>query len=270
MLDAVGESEMHECKLLADALSTAYSSTKPFLGSTTAEAKDYLASNGVLLTMCGVGGDLLSANCSLLRAPSPASPHWWNSSGSAVEAQHWSGSWFNAVTGLSLYPGAVVGVIADPHATDLRCIYPTDAGTDKRDGAGCGPLAGDPTFGSEGAARLSPENHAAVRAQIRAHDARMEAAFPGRDWRDSDCAEYFQRGFHIEAQEMARRVAREGARQRAWNKLGPLGDLPAANETLVEIPIDSAIDAGGASLCRQDSPLPLPSIACPLTLPDPI
>ena len=65
VLDAAAESEMHpsatrvqaratdaltQCTRLASALSTAYRSTQPFLGSTTAEVKNYLASNGVLLT----------------------------------------------------------------------------------------------------------------------------------------------------------------------------------------------------------------------------
>jgi len=37
----------------------------------------------------------------------------------------------------------------------LRCLYPTDAGTDGRDNAGCGPLYTDPKVGSLGYCKLN-------------------------------------------------------------------------------------------------------------------
>ena len=162
------------CTLLASALSSAYMSTHSFMGSTTAEVKDYIASNGVLLTMCMAQ----NGNCSLLQ-PSPSQP----------KSEHWSGSWFNKVTDVHLLPGAALGVLANPHETDLRCIYPTDAGTDGRDNNGCGPMMGDAVFGSQGAAHLGPVKKAIVREQIREY---MTTTFPGRTWQNITCTEFFR------------------------------------------------------------------------------
>ena len=180
VLDAAAERETHECMQLAAALSTAYMSTKPFVGSTTAEVKHYLASNGVLLTMCGQQ----TANCSVLEPAIDPTDPWAND-------KHWSGSWLNSVTGVRRFPG-VIGVIADPTSLDLRCIYPTDAGTDGRDDAGCGPMSGDAKFGSGGAAHLGPALKAIAQEQIRA---RMATEFPGRTWQNITCPEFFRLSF---------------------------------------------------------------------------
>ena len=94
----------------------------------------------------------------------------------------------NNQTGFKIVPNALVGLIADPLGLDIRCIFPTDAGTDARDDNGCGPLAVDPQYGSDGAAKLGPVRRAEVRAYIENGVAKH---FPGKSWSEIPCVDMF-------------------------------------------------------------------------------
>ena len=59
-------------------------------------------------------------------------------------------------------------MIADPHATDLRCIYPMDADTDDWDDAGCGPVRVDANFGSNAIVASKPTSRAEEAAMAQA------------------------------------------------------------------------------------------------------
>ena len=82
-----------------------------------------------------------------------------------------------------------VGVAFDPAQLGQRfgvqCAYPTDAGTDARDGGGCGPPSWDPAFGSRGYAHLSVLERAAVRAGL---EGRKAAS--GKAWGGLSCADF--------------------------------------------------------------------------------
>jgi len=164
------------CTLLATALSTAYRSTTPFSGTTTASLQEYLQENGILFTMC-LDQKL---NCSLLQ---PLPPH------RQAPAPDWSGSWGNTRLGFRPIAASAVGQIANPGALNFTCLYPTDGATDGRDGDGCGPEAQDSVYGSEGASHLGPMKTWAARQQIRAY---MQRYFPGRTWQNISCIEFFR------------------------------------------------------------------------------
>jgi hypothetical protein len=109
------------CPEVAHALSSAFLSTERFNGTSKADLHSYLQSNGILFTMC-----MDASNCS---APWPPPPP-------PSAGPHWSGSWTNNLTGFHLIIGQAVGIVANPDALDLRCIYPTDGQTDVRDDDG--------------------------------------------------------------------------------------------------------------------------------------
>lgn len=158
------------CTLLAAAASTAFRSTQRFTGTSTPELQDFLYSNGLLVTMCASAG----YNCSTYRTPP------------STFSRHWSGSWASSAGG-GLYP-SIGGVIADPHALDIRCLYPVDGGTDLREDNGCGPWVNDTVFGANGASQMTPEQLAQARAWIRAY---TQENFPGRSWQDISCDDFF-------------------------------------------------------------------------------
>lgn len=158
------------CLQLASALSSAYQSTQPFTGTSKADLHSYLRSNGVLFTMC-----MDASNCSAAWPPPPP----------PSAGPHWSGSWINNRTGVHLIRDQAVGVVADPAALDLQCLYPTDGGTDARDENGCGPLISDPLYGSHGASNLTAAERAAFKQYV---DDQIAKSFPGKTWQQIPCA----------------------------------------------------------------------------------
>lgn len=157
------------CEDEAASLSSAFLSERRFNGSSTADLQAFLGSNGVLFTMCMIG-----TNCS---APWPPPPP-------PSAGPHWSGSWVSKSTGLHLVPGSALGVVAHPEALELRCIYPTDAGTDDRDEDGCGALIRDPTHGSHGASQMSPAEKRRTRLYI---EYVLATQFAGKRWQEIPC-----------------------------------------------------------------------------------
>jgi hypothetical protein len=165
------------CTRIAAELSAAYLSRRRFTGSNTTALQDFLASNGVLFSFCTLTKNgfiarynITTPNCSAFYTPSPPPgleyvPPWVTAYPDPPNT-HWSGSWVNADTGfLSVDNGdGAVGVIADPHALHIRCLYPTDGATDRRQDDGCGPLVGDPVYGRDGAVRMGPARAALRRA----------------------------------------------------------------------------------------------------------
>lgn len=131
------------CELAVE-LNRAFMSTERYDGQEKLEA--YMARTGILATMC-TGR---------------------NNSTCDEAMDHVSASWAsNSLTGYRLYPGQV-GWLLNPAALQVRCVYPTDASTDARDNAGCGPHSLDPVYGSKGYAQSSNARRLEVRLDIQA------------------------------------------------------------------------------------------------------
>ena len=80
--------------------------------------RDYLGANGILMSMCEGPCD-----------------------DDEFRMDHFSGSWLqNSTTGMRVFQNEGVGMIVDPLAVDVKCVYPVDGMTTDRDGMGCGPL----------------------------------------------------------------------------------------------------------------------------------
>ena len=164
------------CSLLAASLSANYLNATPFqavkkpsslrdFGADLFEEDEtrlsrYLSSHGILLTMClGRFG------------PGPPSGDRPRSCTIGLDEDHVAASWITHEIGyqhvIPVYPA--LGLIIDPLAneTQIRCIYPTDSGSDGRDGKGCGPPKRDPAYGSEGASRIDPNELQNVQAKFR-------------------------------------------------------------------------------------------------------
>lgn len=156
------------CSLLASALSAAYHSPAKFGGNSTRELQDYMSTNGLLVSMC------MGVNSSCTPLPQSA---------------HWSGSWVSEGVGFNIVAGTLIGMVADPHALDLRCVYPTDGGTDGRDDGGCGPLALDPFYGSGGAKALGPLGRARAALKFKRYFHRRFGS--NTTWKDVTCLELF-------------------------------------------------------------------------------
>merc|ERR1712176_1079677 len=123
------------CTQLASVLSENYASTLPFTGSSHQDLTDYLTNNGVLLSVC-LGDGFCNHQASETKI---------------------SSSWINVQLGMRTIPAAnPIGMIFDPAAVEIACIYPTDGATDSRDDDGCGPQASDPNYGSQGAHNMTP------------------------------------------------------------------------------------------------------------------
>ncbi len=60
------------------------------------------------------------------------------------EMDHFSGSWIqNRTTGPRVFLNEGIGMILDPQAVSIQCLYPLDAGTIGRSNGGCGPNKDD-------------------------------------------------------------------------------------------------------------------------------
>lgn len=158
-----------DCTALASTLSAAYRNATPFAGA-GADLPAYLATHGAMLTMCiGPGKD-----------PCAVSP---------LET-HISASWISPQSRYGIVAGALLGYVVDPTALSMRCAYPVDAGTDGRDGSGCGPLQMDPTLGSKGAGAIGAAGRAIAALE---YDAAVKKALgPGATWRNVTCAAFFK------------------------------------------------------------------------------
>ena len=64
-----------------------------------------------------------------------------------IGSTHLSASWINYLTGVQVLPAkSNVGLILDPKAIRVQCLYPTDAVSNERQDFGCGPFEWDPEF----------------------------------------------------------------------------------------------------------------------------
>ncbi|CAJ1936021.1 unnamed protein product [Cylindrotheca closterium] len=161
------------CPHIASSLSTQYRNTSfdgiPTRSSSSPSLNDYLASHGLLLTMC------FPSSCSF-----------------GFNAEFFSASWIQQDLGPRIIPSASgVGLILDPSLVDIQCIYPTDAGTLSRDKKGCGPMFFDPHGGSKGAA--SYKKHPIKRHLAQKFLTDYKNLNFGRNtrWEDIDCMEFF-------------------------------------------------------------------------------
>lgn len=113
------------CSDLALRFTESYFSSATF--NSSGNLNEYLNSNGILLTMC-VGNTLapkfFGGPCKL-----------------GFRENHVSASWIRKKeTGFRIFgPREDVGLILDPFATEIQCLYPVDGVTDQRSINGCGP-----------------------------------------------------------------------------------------------------------------------------------
>jgi hypothetical protein len=113
------------CSDLARRFTESYYSSATF--NSSGNLNEYLNSNGILLTMC-IGNTLFpkffGGPCKL-----------------GFRENHVSASWIRKKeTGFRVFgPREDVGLILDPFATSIQCLYPVDGVTDSRSMNGCGP-----------------------------------------------------------------------------------------------------------------------------------
>jgi hypothetical protein len=114
------------CSDLAVRFTESYDSSASF-NSSSETLNEYLTHNGILLTMC-IGNTLFpkifGGPCKL-----------------GFRENHVSASWIRKKeTGFRIFgPVDDVGLILDPRATEIQCLYPADGVTDGRSKNGCGP-----------------------------------------------------------------------------------------------------------------------------------
>jgi hypothetical protein len=122
------------CATLAATLSANFLSNLPYYPNLyNGTINKYLASNGVLLTMC------MESFCAI---PTQIM---------GMDGGHVSASWINEIIGFRVITArSSIGYILDPSAVDILCIYPTDAATAGRDQYGCGAHFNDPVNGKFG------------------------------------------------------------------------------------------------------------------------
>ena len=238
-----------DCAQAAAELSAAYLSTQRFTGSTTAELQEYLATNGVIVSVCVNARN----NCST-----------WNEAPLLPDGpEHWSGSWISSTSAGGIYPGVGgrsfnVGVVANPRALTLRCIYPTDGATSVRDDGGCGPFLFDTEYGSRGAARLSERQLAQERAWMQNY---TRARYPGKDWRQIECDPFFaDRHFKVYFNASTWRArandvsACEAMKRKASDGGGGGGDGELRYESLFGLYQKQQSAIYGAPLCTDHTP----------------
>lgn len=159
---------MSNCSAFADALNANYHATEQYIPGTG--LSEYLESHGVLLSICMNLADPSDHSCQLPR-----------------QATHVAASWINAAIGPHVIPAGNLGVTLKP--SDIRCIYPTDGGTDGRDDKGCGPPSWDPEQGSKGAKKIGIIGRFIER--------RMQIEYKNKvfgketKWADISCGDYF-------------------------------------------------------------------------------
>eukprot|EP00526_Cylindrotheca_closterium_P000684 CAMPEP_0113632560 /NCGR_PEP_ID=MMETSP0017_2-20120614/16927_1 /TAXON_ID=2856 /ORGANISM="Cylindrotheca closterium" /LENGTH=377 /DNA_ID=CAMNT_0000543127 /DNA_START=13 /DNA_END=1143 /DNA_ORIENTATION=+ /assembly_acc=CAM_ASM_000147 len=161
------------CSQLASSLSAQYRNTSfdgiPTAGSSSPSLNDYLATHGLLLTMC-----------------------FPNSCSFGFNAKFFSASWIQQDLGPRIIPSASgVGLILDPSLVDIQCLYPTDGGTLGRDQNGCGPTIYDRHGGSQGAASVN--KNPVKKYFYRKYMTDYKNLNFGRktQWEDIDCMEFF-------------------------------------------------------------------------------
>jgi len=151
---------------LAKTLSYSFEAVDPFDGSTASELDDYLASHGVLFTMCEKYDD-----CSARERQGPGGI-----------AQQWSMSWVNQRTGFRFFDadpeGRPLGVVLNPRHVSLRCMYPADGHTHRRDNLGCGPYSVDPIVGSQGLGALRADGTLESRRRTQSNVSADELSCP--------------------------------------------------------------------------------------------
>jgi len=151
---------------LARTLSRSFEAVDQFDGGTAAELDDYLASHGVLFTMCEKYDD-----CSARERQGPGGI-----------AQQWSMSWVNQLTGFRFFDadpeGRPLGVVLNPRHVALRCMYPADGHTHRRDDLGCGPYSVDPILGSQGVAALRADGTLESRRRTQSNVSADELSCP--------------------------------------------------------------------------------------------
>lgn len=126
---------------------------------------DYLGTTGVLLSMCEGPCD-----------------------SDEFRMDHLSGSWLqNSTIGMHVFgPGGGqegVGIILDPHAVSVQCVYPLDGATAGRELAGCGPMPG---FDSQ---EIGWKERLQIRLWV--HWRKATKFGFSKKWDDIPCSEFF-------------------------------------------------------------------------------
>jgi hypothetical protein len=181
------------CTQVAADLSKHYQDTTPYVKNninTDDVLPRYLSTHGILLTMC------FPFSCTI-----------------PFGATHLAASWINADIGVQVIPTLTqVGLILDPLASattsPIKCIYPTDAGSDLRDTDGCGPNQLDPHYGSHGAKSYNVVTRPLARRKITKYKTLNFGI--DTEWMDIDCRDFFP--IDVPGQEHPRNW------HRIWNK----------------------------------------------------
>ena len=129
------------CTLAAATLSAIYRTYNETSLQPNHRLEDFLSHNGILLTMCMRFGGLLPwLECSLGKKDTKISASWIQQN--KTRGFRVIGDWIDH--------GPPVGLVLKSETMNIRCLFPADAGTDKRDNEGCGPLSTDAYYGSKG------------------------------------------------------------------------------------------------------------------------
>jgi hypothetical protein len=169
------------CTLLAATLSAAYRSYHEYHPGEHESLESFLDENGVLVTMCmRYHGHAPWLECSRSKKDHRVEASWIQQEKTGFRV---------VVPPVNL--GVPVGLVLQPSATNINCLYPLDAATDQRDDDGCGPVTRDPKYGSKGYDHQSWYGKALARAQIVEY---KRYAFPNRTWNSIPCGEFLQSG----------------------------------------------------------------------------
>lgn len=159
----------NSCTSLAAALSAKYATYQEFHGAGGGDLNSYLDHNGLLVSMC-INFSLLTQRfyCDLRKHDRVLSTSW-------IQRNQ---------TGFRVFRGAspqqlpvTVGMVIDPTAMEIQCLYPSDGLTGGRDdlvingktAQACGPVNTDPRFGSKGYDHLPRWKKILVRAAWNAY-----------------------------------------------------------------------------------------------------
>jgi len=121
----------------------------------------YLGTTGVLLSMCE--GPCNDDN---------------------FDMDHLSGSWLqNSTTGMRVFMEEGVGIILDPHAVSIHCVYPLDGATADREQKGCGAMREGPG---------SDPNGFDWRMRLWLYWRKITKFGFSKKWEDIPCSEFFE------------------------------------------------------------------------------
>jgi hypothetical protein len=134
-----------DCTELAADLSQNFRNKSPFdkSNATSTGLSRYLNTHGILFTMC------FPFECTL-----------------PFQSTHVAASWINERYGVHAIAGPHIGLVLNPLQAEIRCLYPTDAASNDRDGDGCGPPIMDPEHGSSGASSYNIATRYLVRKAL--------------------------------------------------------------------------------------------------------